>query len=206
MTYLALLDLVEMAIDQVTFGDFSFSYLDRKKLGALLREDVRCLFYPERTVGIERFANHYYLVAHRERPSGISGMFDEVDYSFFTVSSRPTRMARPVEKGLRILALYNWQPVWTEDDDSSKTKMRSGWPGLTVPAVIAVTDDLFDTPQWFPPSSEVLMTNPRLLGRRKLSPRQNLVDMTALGLERWIVEVALDHIRVFEHFRHIGWK
>jgi hypothetical protein len=213
VTYLALVDLVEVGAKEVRFGDYSFSYLDRKRLGAFLKEDVRRLFYPQRLVGTETFANHHYLVAHRERPSGMKGTLEERDFSFVTVPLRPTTMARAVERGLRVLALYNWQPIWAEEDKKCEKTMRSGWPGLTVPAVIVVTDDLFHAPEWLPQHAEILML-PILdqqgneIGERPHQPVFEIAEAEAEKFEEFVQEMdhALNRLLVDDsaQFLHIA--
>jgi hypothetical protein len=158
VTYLALIDGIGLDVEKVRFGEFTLKYINVDALKSILNFRNRSLFYPHTLTNFSCFQNHYFLVVTEQRETGFIGILDTFNEALSsTIPTRPTRFPPPVEKGLRILALYNWVSVWQKDDEATANEKRNGWYGFNVPAIITVTDDLFYWPDELPSTSKIAM-------------------------------------------------
>ena len=173
VTYLALVEGIDLADEEISFGEFRLQRLQRQDLEDFLNAPMLRVFYPRAVEGIDRLAGHYFLVATGGADTRFSGRINVPGLSG-KVQQRPTMMPLEVERGLKILALYDWQPRWALDDQKRETKSHIGWQGFSVPALIALTDDSFDVPQPLPTAEidmePVLDQQGRDVGLRPMPP------------------------------------
>ncbi len=157
-THLALVEGIELAVEQVQYGSHLLTRLTQNELTDRLGGEARTLFYGRALHGIRVLASHYFLVAHGTKQTGLHGLLGSVqDHWSNAVRWRPTSMPREIQDGLSALALYDWRPVWTDRDEGRDLESRIGWPGLSVPVVISFPDDLFDWPRGLPNTAGVAM-------------------------------------------------
>jgi len=174
ITYLALLDGINLAKDDVEFGHFRLRFYDVNALKEEVGYGSKAIFYPHTLKHFSRLADHYFLVATEEAKPGIEAILlmslDPVWDEMPTFDLPHKRGAKPnhekedmrfepqwvpgfpreVEKGLTRLALYDWRPCAGRNERNNGVDDLRGWFAPRVAAIITLTDDLFQPPGSLP--------------------------------------------------------
>ena len=154
--YLAPIELVEFAMPRIDCGFFEIRKFSKAELDKLLETEVNRVFYRYALGNTSRLSDYWFLVVDEAEDTHPVSTRITVDLSglgsVFPSYSLPPA---PVERALRVLALFDWQLATPRFDDPP-----GGWTRPDFPLVIRSSDDLLRQP-WTVPDLSVLETETR---------------------------------------------
>jgi hypothetical protein len=154
--YLAPLELVEFAKTRINCASFEIRRFSNTELDEFLQTGVNRVFYRYAVADTSRLSDYWFLVVHEAEKTHPISTRITVDLSgigsVFPSYSLPPA---PVERALRVLALFDWQLATPRFDDRP-----GGWTRVGFPLVIRSGDDLLRQP-WAVPDLSVLETETR---------------------------------------------
>ncbi len=121
--YLAPLECVQFAETPMDFAAFQVRRFTADELKALCGNSVNEVFYPWATVDVERLEAYWFIYFTEPAPApNISWLDTPIEdvSEFYRVRNKYTNYPKPLEPILQQLALFNWQPVWSEEPSADK--------------------------------------------------------------------------------------
>lgn len=165
-TYLALMEFVQFHGLFMDFGTFQIRRFAADELKVICRNRVNEVFYPLANVDVKKL-QPYWFVCFTEQTAR-----PQVDWlntpiedprEFYLIRRQYTHYPKTLELILQQLALFDWQPVWSEETSVEK-ELEKDWEGFWIPFVIRVDDNLLSSPGLAPDLSMLatdLATNAR---------------------------------------------
>lgn len=157
VTYVAPMEYFGCAANELRCRAFSMERFSKDRLDILLETVQKEVFYPWAAIDTAALSQYWLLIVKEKRSIEPLGriVFPE---SFGQVN--PTYSPYPaLERALRRLTLFDWQPDYGRGKKPEERPDWQGWLGFKVPFVIRLTDDVLTSPQAAPMMSS-LATEP----------------------------------------------
>jgi hypothetical protein len=155
--YLAPLEYVQFGKTAMDFGAFKIQHFTMDELSAIFQNPINEVFYPRAAFNVGELQPYWFIDLTITEP--ISTLLDPfrtpIDYSGIGRVAMQYTNYGVLEPILQRLALYNWEPIYSRDDDDEITP----WSGFHVPFVLSVSSSLLHSPTTAPDLS-ALSTEP----------------------------------------------
>ena len=159
-TYLAPMEFVKFAKQELKFPGFEIRKFDRDELDAIVGNDVNRVFFPNAVLNeraLDALQEYWFIVAKAQeavrRLGWLSGISKE---AIGLVSQKYTDFPPAIERALERLVLFNWlEEPQKEGDKSKREQQRVRWPyglpfGFNIPFVLCVDDNDLNIPRSVP--------------------------------------------------------
>ncbi len=192
--FLAPLEGLEFIKTEMDFGDFQILRPQPEELEVLLGMPANRVFYPYAATSIKRLTDHWYIRCELREDRKLGPAYDPIELRWGgPVRPEYTDLPLRIEPPLKCLILWDEQPYDLDLDH---------WIGfVSIPFVIAVSDNPFKPPPAAPPIGDFRFYQPVIIDNEEVGEEPGrLIDLDAEGTAQFelfirAVTVQLQRIR-----------
>ena len=149
ITFLAPMEYLHLEIDEVQCDTFFIKKFTKAELDQLFETSLCEAFYPWAVVDTAILCDYLFIVMTEQRPISPLGRINANLAEIGKVRARYSPFPA-IERALQTLALVDWQPDWTRNDDKKGRAEWKGWLGFRIPFLLRHSDNLLDRPALAP--------------------------------------------------------
>jgi len=147
-TYLALMEFAQFRDQSMDFGTFQIRRFPTDELNVICGNRVNEVFYPWATLDVKKLRAYWFICVTEQTSRPPVDLLDtpiEDPQEFYLIRRRYTHYPKALELILQQLALFDWQPVWSEEP-SVENEREKEWGRFWIPFVFRVDDNLLSSP------------------------------------------------------------